>query len=131
MMARAVAQPDEIKPFNLLQFMKCGCFFAAFVSAARAPEGRTTPADQLRLDFNRYPFSTRWLEGLPEMSPEHAPTSPAWTNSVAICASMKDEHLEDVVEWLEYHRCAVPPLQSSSLLVPVLQSSKCQYSISA
>jgi hypothetical protein len=30
-----------------------------------------------------------------------------WPNTVAICAMMKTEHADDVVEWLEYHRCSM------------------------
>lgn len=32
------------------------------------------------------------------------PSSPAWNNSLAICALMKDEQLPDILEWLGYHR---------------------------
>lgn len=32
------------------------------------------------------------------------PGSAEWTNTVALCAMMKTEHTEDVVEWLDYHR---------------------------
>jgi hypothetical protein len=74
------------------------------VSTGRAPE---QPTSQLRLEVNPFQFSTRWLEGLPEMSPEHAPTSSTWSNSLSICAAMKDENLDDVIEWLQYHRCGL------------------------
>jgi cytochrome oxidase Cu insertion factor (SCO1/SenC/PrrC family) len=32
------------------------------------------------------------------------PESADWPNTVALCAMMKTEHAEDVVEWLDYHR---------------------------
>lgn len=32
------------------------------------------------------------------------PGSVEWPNTVALCAMMKTEHTEDVVEWLDYHR---------------------------
>ena len=40
-----------------------------------------------------------------------APWEPAWGNSVAICAVMKQENVTDVREWLQYYRRA--PLSSS------------------
>ena len=32
-----------------------------------------------------------------------------WDNSIAICACMFQEHMEDVREWLLYHQCAARP----------------------
>jgi hypothetical protein len=61
---------------------------------------------QLRLEKNWTPWGTRWLEGLPAMSDAHAPDSASWSNSIAICAVMKDEQTEDVHEWLQYYQCA-------------------------
>jgi hypothetical protein len=34
------------------------------------------------------------------------PSSEAWPNTVAICATMTDAHADDVIEWLQYHRCS-------------------------
>ena len=34
-----------------------------------------------------------------------SPDSPAWSNSLALCAVMKDENITDVREWLQYYRC--------------------------
>ena len=41
------------------------------------------------------------------MPPSASPDGPNWRNSLAICAVMKDEQLEDVQEWLRYYRCAL------------------------
>jgi hypothetical protein len=46
-----------------------------------------------------------WLQDMPPMQAAHAPDSDAWANSIAMCAVMKDEQLEDVQEWLSYYRC--------------------------
>lgn len=35
------------------------------------------------------------------------PETDEWPNTVALCALMKTENAEDVVEWLDYHRCAL------------------------
>lgn len=35
----------------------------------------------------------------------HGPNSTAWNNSVAICATMKEENATDVKEWLLYYQC--------------------------
>ena len=35
-----------------------------------------------------------------------SPKDPKWPNSVAICAMMKSEHPDDVVQWIRYHKCA-------------------------
>lgn len=36
---------------------------------------------------------------------EGSPYGLEWQNKVAFCAIMKDETAQNVVEWLEYHRC--------------------------
>jgi hypothetical protein len=33
-----------------------------------------------------------------------APWHPLWTNSVAVCATMKEENITDVKEWLAYYK---------------------------
>ena len=33
------------------------------------------------------------------------PFSSTWENSVLTCAIIKDEHSDDLREWLQYHRC--------------------------
>lgn len=35
----------------------------------------------------------------------HAPWNKKWRNSIAICATMRQENVTDVVEWLTYYRC--------------------------
>ena len=35
-----------------------------------------------------------------ELAPWHA----SWNNSIALCAVTRDEHVEDVTEWLQYYR---------------------------
>ena len=47
-----------------------------------------------------------WLTGMPALDESHSPGSNEWSNSVAICAIMKDENIDDLVEWLAYYRCA-------------------------
>ena len=37
------------------------------------------------------------------------PLSEEFTNTVAVCSLMKDEEVDDVMEWLEYHRCVSQP----------------------
>jgi hypothetical protein len=39
--------------------------------------------------------------------------SKEWPNTIAICALMKTEHAEDVVEWLDYHRCVCTAILTS------------------
>jgi hypothetical protein len=50
-----------------------------------------------------------------------SPDDPAWPNTIAICAMMKDEHPDDVAQWLKYHRCAttgsVPSIVHAALHV--------------
>jgi hypothetical protein len=64
------------------------------------------PLGQLRLETNDEPFSKSWLAGLPPLPPAHSPEGTLWSDSLAICAMMKDEQFEDIVEWLQYYRCA-------------------------
>ena len=58
----------------------------------------------------------RWLEDMPPLPPLHAPDSPTWSNSIAICAIMRDENVTDVREWLQYYRYA------SSFVLPCVPS---------
>lgn len=44
-------------------------------------------------------------EEAPDWLPD--PYTLAWPNTVAVCAMMKDEHPQDVQEFLEYHRRAL------------------------
>jgi hypothetical protein len=64
---------------------------------------------QRRLEANPFPDAiyVRWLQGLPQL-PEHlGPASASWTNSIAVCATMKDENVTDVREWLHYYKCVL------------------------
>ena len=36
-----------------------------------------------------------------------SPFSLDWDNTIAICAIMRQERVEDIREWLQYHRCGV------------------------
>ena len=40
-----------------------------------------------------------------------SPFSLDWDNSVAICAIMRQENVEDLREWLQYHRYVQKPAQ--------------------
>lgn len=62
-----------------------------------------TVNEQHRLKIKK-DYMTRWLSGLPVMPPNHSPESPDWSNSIAICAIMRDENATDVMEWLRYYR---------------------------
>lgn len=56
---------------------------------------------------------------LPElMSSTHGPNSTNWSNSVAICATMKDENATDVREWLLYYQCVVIATVICCLAIP-------------
>ena len=33
------------------------------------------------------------------------PYTRRWPNTIAICSIMKDEHIDDVKEFIAYHRC--------------------------
>jgi hypothetical protein len=43
------------------------------------------------------------------------PMSPAWQPTIAICAIMKDEHPQDLKEWIRYHRCVLRGRYTRSL----------------
>lgn len=68
---------------------------------------RRSQTRRLRLSSNPFPRAVElsWLEGLQELPASHGPDSRDWTNSFALCATMKDENITDVVEWLTYYRC--------------------------
>ena len=68
-------------------------------------------AGDAHLRRNMIPRSTTildfsWLESMDPLPKEFAPSEPAWSNSVAVCAVMKDEAVADIIEWLGYYRCA-------------------------
>ena len=41
------------------------------------------------------------------------PDSPEWPNTLALCTMMRNEHPDDVMEWIMYHKCASIVLQPS------------------
>ena len=43
------------------------------------------------------------LSGVPLRS-VLAPWHMSWNNTIALCAIIRDEHMEDVTEWLQYYR---------------------------
>lgn len=46
-----------------------------------------------------------WRAGpLPMLPDDHAPWNEAWSNSIALCASVCDEKPGDLREWLTYYR---------------------------
>ena len=52
----------------------------------------------------------------------NSPYSLFWENTIAVCAIMKDERPEDVLEWMDYHRCVSPmprPFKSLELCMVV------------
>ena len=75
------------------------------LTCAQCAANRGYP-EPLRLSTNRDQFTQPWLEDLPKLPPQHGPDSATWSNSIAICAIMKDENVTDVREWLTYHQCA-------------------------
>lgn len=70
---------------------------------------------KLRLEENPWPQSgvRSWLTDMPPLPESHSPDGGHWTNSVAVCAIMKDENITDVVEWLAYYKCALVLLMSA------------------
>ena len=55
-----------------------------------------------------------------------SPFSQEWDNSIAICAIMRRERVEDIREWLQYHRCgSKPTLTGAGALVRHLVELAC------
>lgn len=46
-----------------------------------------------------------FLEARPQGPQLAGPFAANWTSSIAVCGMMKGEALEDVKEWIAYHRC--------------------------
>lgn len=67
--------------------------------------------EHYRLDDNPWPEAgvTPWLTGLPSLTKTHSPSAEYWSNSIAVCAIMKDENITDVAEWVAYHKYAASP----------------------
>jgi hypothetical protein len=58
-------------------------------------------------DSDRLPNTAPWSPSMWKQFTRISPNDPAWPNTLAICAIMKSEHPEDVVEWVNYHKCAL------------------------
>ena len=43
---------------------------------------------------------------LSDLPTSFGPWNDEWTNSVALCTIMRDENVTDVIEWIQYYRCA-------------------------
>jgi hypothetical protein len=56
-----------------------------------------------------------------------SPYSLDWENTIAICAIMRLERIEDIREWLQYHRCVLvlSPLTRTSEHVPAKRLELC------
>ena len=75
---------------------------------------------KLRLENNPEYLWVKWLEGLEPLPWSHGPDAPSWDNSVALCATMKDENITDIREWLTYYQCASPPHAAGSTIGSIL-----------
>jgi hypothetical protein len=51
-------------------------------------------------------LASLWRQDFASPKPTAAPWHGTWSNSIAICASIRDENITDVREWLQYYRCA-------------------------
>ena len=76
------AEADEPAPILKLPFTRRKARDAAPAGESLQPGGAAVPEDQ------------------------RAPWNKNWRNSVAICATMRQENVTDVVEWLTYYQCA-------------------------
>jgi hypothetical protein len=76
-------------------------------AALEHPGSRTFTRVRYRLESNPWPESgvRSWLTDLPPLPNTFSPDSDNWSNSIAICAVMKDENITDVMEWIAYHQC--------------------------
>ena len=45
-----------------------------------------------------------WVDNLPGLPADRSPDGATWSNSIAVCAIMRDENTTDVREWLEYQQ---------------------------
>ena len=69
---------------------------------AAAPLGM--PGDSDRLPDTPVWDAAKWAAAHPGPW-RKPPDDPAWPNTLAICAIMKNEHPDDVMQWIKYHRC--------------------------
>ena len=58
------------------------------------------------LDWRVVPGAPTWRSSQWHGPKPVDPASAEWNGTVAICAMMKKENQDDVVEWLLYHKCA-------------------------
>lgn len=65
-------------------------------------------------DSDRLPDQPVWDASRWNYTEKIKPDSDRWPNSIAICAIMKGEHPDDVVQWLKYHMCASTSHASSA-----------------
>lgn len=57
-------------------------------------------------DSDRLPGQPVWDASKWNYTAKIDPESDEWPNTLAICAIMKGEHPDDVIQWLKYHMCA-------------------------
>eukprot|EP00892_Ulva_mutabilis_P011734 jgi/Ulvmu1/8933/UM005_0024.1 len=103
------AQPTELSR-SLCSLQEAGGIVIRTPSTLPAPRiplaAQSNYTRRLRLSVNPFPdaIEVPWLQGLAPLPASHGPHSPAWTNSFALCATMKDENITDVAEWITYYR---------------------------
>lgn len=72
------------------------------------PPGRAAAADPTTLgmpgDSDRLPNTPVWDAAAWRGPARTPPDDPDWPNTLALCAIMKSEHPDDVVQWVKYHR---------------------------
>jgi hypothetical protein len=94
-------------PSPVINVRSCACAADRAVVRKEAQpdvQNKATKPQQ-RLEKNA-DYMTRWLHSMPVMPLNHSPESDEWSNSIAICAIMRDENVTDVTEWLKYYMCA-------------------------
>lgn len=65
-----------------------------------------TPDEQAALRTGSLARVARGPTNLPWLPAAHSPNATNWNNTVALCTVMYNEEYSDVVEWLQYYRCA-------------------------
>jgi hypothetical protein len=62
-----------------------------------------TQASRSEASHHAYPE----IHGCTSTAPsvDRAPWQPMWNNTLALCATMRQENATDVVEWLSYYKC--------------------------
>jgi hypothetical protein len=69
-------------------------------------QNRQLPEELIEVNPERKITIARLLERrqLPPLPDSRAPWSSQWSNNMAICATMRDENITDVQEWIEYYK---------------------------